>query len=149
MPPQAQVHRRTLILELLERSAVQSQAELADLLAEEGVDVNQGTLSRDLRALGVLKTPAGYARSNGAVAQDPTARLGQAVREWLVEVVVAQNQVVLRTPPGGAQPLALALDQAPPKDLIATIGGDDTVLAIAADTRAAKRLARTLEGLRA
>jgi transcriptional regulator of arginine metabolism len=148
MPTLTKTDRRALILEVLDRTPVQNQAELAALLAARGVEVNQATLSRDLRDLGLVKTPAGYAPADGGRANDPQARLGQAARTWLRDVVVAQNLVVLKTPPGGAQPLALALDQAPPKELIATLGGDDTVLAIGADARAARRLAKKLEALR-
>ena len=139
--------RRATILELLEVSEVRSQTELAALLLDKGIEVNQGTLSRDLRDLGVVKGPEGYElpRNGGVVARDANARLHQAMRQWLERAVPAQNQVVLRTPPGCAQPLAVAIDEAGLEGILGTLAGDDTVLIVTPDSRAAKRVARWLE----
>ncbi|MCP3917076.1 MAG: arginine repressor [bacterium] len=141
--------RRDRILELLAAGAIPSQAALQNELAQDGIDVNQATLSRDLRALGVAKRPEGYALPTGGESGNPTGSLRMAARQWLVSTVTAQNQVVLRTPPGGAQPLALALDEAQLERVLGTIAGDDTILVITPDPRAAKRVAKTLAELAA
>lgn len=135
--------RRRRILELVQAGPVQSQAALRELLAREGCGVNQATLSRDLRDLGVVKAPEGYRLSGAAPAVDA---LEQATRQWLLEALPAQNQVVLRTPPGGAQPLALAIDSVRPEGVVGTLAGDDTVLVITPDARTARSLARRLSG---
>ena len=140
--------RRRAIAEILAARHVHSQAELAGHLDERGIEANQATLTRDLRDLRVLKGPAGYARPGaGARSEDPHGRLRQAAGEWLVSVVAAQNQVLLRTPPSGAQPLALAIDGVELEDKLGTLAGDDTILVVAPDARAARRLAALFEGL--
>ena len=145
MPPattSARQLRHEAILRLLASRSVSNQTALAELLAEEGLGANQATLSRDLRELGVLKTPEGYALP------DPTAidDLTRACREWLIGAEAIAHQLVLRTPPGGAAPLSIALDaQADRVDgLAGTIAGDDTVLVICRTPRAASRLCRDL-----
>jgi len=148
-PSSLKTARRNAILELLQREHVHNHAELAALLDAQGQGVNQATLSRDLRDLGVVKGPGGYTLSEGGGHSLETSgqRLSLAVRQYLSSVVPAQNQVLLKTPPGGAQPLALALDAEDNEDLLGTLAGDDTILLIAADAPGAARLVTWLEGL--
>lgn len=142
--------RHDAILELIGSHWIRSQAELQDLLDGKGIDANQATLSRDLRELGVVKGADGYelptltppSRTN------PTSNLETTVELWLTEVVTAGNQVVLKTPPGGAQPLARAIDVANHPLVLGTLGGDDTILVICADGRSANKLAQQLEDMR-
>jgi transcriptional regulator of arginine metabolism len=149
MPPAtSKSRRRQSILRLIRSYSIKNQAELQELLEEDGVAVNQATLSRDLRDLGVVKGPHGYALPSGAPAATATGNgLGQAMRQWLVEAIPAQNQVLLKTPMGGANPLALAIDGAEIGDVLGTIAGDDTVLVICANQARAKALCRKLEGM--
>lgn len=135
-------HRERVIRDLLESHRPKSQSELADLLAERGIEANQTTLSRDMRRMGLRKGPTGYELPGGT--SDPLAR---AIATWLVEIRPAQQILVLKTPPGGAQALGVALDADPPEELIGTIAGDDTVLAVCPDNEAAERLARRLRDL--
>ena len=142
--------RHERILELLERGPVRSQAELRRLLRAAGIDVNQATLSRDLRDLAVVKTPDGYrlpaaGTIPSTAAVTGPAALRQAARAWLLNATPAQNQLVLRTPPGGAQPLAFALDNADLEEVVGTVAGDDTVLVICPNERRARALARKLQ----
>jgi transcriptional regulator of arginine metabolism len=148
-PSSLKIARRSAILELLQKEKVHNHAELAALLQARGQGVNQATLSRDLRDLGVVKGPEGYTLSEGGIPSPEASgqRLILAVRQYLASVVQAQNQVLLKTPPGGAQPLALALDAGDNDDLLGTLAGDDTILLIAADTPGAGRLVTWLEGL--
>lgn len=144
--PSRQDTRRRQIIALLHKRAVRSQAELRELLAGRGVDVNQGTLSRDLRDLGVLKGKDGYALPEvpGASPENAHRSLWHAVKTWLVDATPAENLVVLHTPAGGANPLGLALDHAGLPEVIGTIAGDDTVLAICRDPKTARGLAKKL-----
>ena len=138
--------RRAAILDVLEEGPVRNQSDLGAALAERGIEVNQATLSRDLRALGVVKGPGGYRLpSGGPAAADPMARMRQALREWLGAATPAQNLLVLRTPPGGAQPLAFAIDNADVEGILGTVAGDDTILIVAPDARTAQRLASEFE----
>lgn len=141
--------RRQRILHLLERERHRSQADLQQRLAADGFDVNQATLSRDLRDLGVVKGPDGYELPQATLSpQTATSSLWHAVHTWLVSATAAQNLVVLRTPAGGAQPLGLAIDRAELAGVVGTIAGDDTVLAVCADAQKARSLVRQLAGHR-
>ena len=153
--------RHAKIIELLSRFPVRSQAELADLLAESGLRVTQGTVSRDLVELdavrvrdnrGVLvyavpgeggdRTPRPAMES--AVAETRLARL---CGELLVSADSSANLVVVRTPPGAAQVLASALDKAELAAVLGTIAGDDTVLVISRDATGGAALATKLISL--
>ncbi|MEM9378968.1 MAG: hypothetical protein AAGB93_03385 [Planctomycetota bacterium] len=134
--------RRALVVELIAEGHGSSQQALVEALAGRGVAVTQATLSRDLRELGAVKGPGGY-----AVPSASASPLGEALGRWLTTAVPAQNLVVLRTPPGGASPLAVVLDAAKREDVVGTIAGDDTILVVTASGRAAKALAADFERL--
>lgn len=142
--------RRARILELVRRDRVKSQHELQALLAEYDIEVNQATLSRDLRDLGLLKGRDGYEIPGLAspTADDAGLALLAAARTWLGEARVAQSLVVLKTPPGGANPLAIAIDRARIEGVVGTIAGDDTVFLAAAGAAQARRIARELTELK-
>lgn len=133
--------RHEAVVRLVRRGGIRSQHDLADALRGEGIDVNQATLSRDLRELGVLKGPEGWTLPESIATDELTA----ACRQWLSGAEAVGNQLVLRTAPGGATPLALALDHAADRHVAGTIAGDDTVLVICRSTRGATTLARALE----
>ncbi len=97
---------------MIASEAISSQDELRRRLAQMKLRVTQATLSRDIAELKLVKTAEGYkplkpAHEDGAQALAPLAR---AVREYLLDVRPADNLLVLKTPPGGAQPLAAAVD---------------------------------------
>ncbi len=127
--------RRSLILRLLEAHAVESHDQLAHLLASEGIDVNQATLSRDLRALGVVKAPLPGGGSRYRPTPGPPDRSVALanLRAFLHDIIPAGNMLVVKTRVGGAQPVGLALDQLDVQGLAGTLAGDDTVLAVVAD----------------
>lgn len=128
--------RRNAVVRLITAGHGSSQQALVDALAELGINVTQATLSRDLRELGAQKGPGGYT----VPGQDP---LIEALRTWLTSAVAAQNLVVLRTPPGGASPLAVVLDAAERSDIVGTVAGDDTILVITKSSKAASALAKS------
>jgi transcriptional regulator of arginine metabolism len=124
--------RQGQILKVLAGPPVGSQNELRRQLVHLGVRVTQATLSRDLRELRLVKTAEGY-RPLSAASGDETSSvpaLARALREFLLDVRPAQNMLVLKTPPGGAQPIAAALDAERWKEVAGTLAGDDTVLII-------------------
>jgi transcriptional regulator of arginine metabolism len=141
--PGTKAARHGRIVELLNREPVRSQPHLAELLARDGVQITQATLSRDLVELGAVKvrTPDGdlaYAvRDEGdrsvqiAGATDArVARLRRLCTDLLLTAETSANLVVLRTPPGAAQLLASAVDSAVLADVLGCIAGDDTVLVV-------------------
>ena len=97
-----------------------------------GVRVTQATLSRDLRELRLVKTAEGYRPLSAAAAEETSSvpALARALKEFLLDVRPAQNMLVLKTPPGGAQPIAAALDAERWKEVAGTLAGDDTVLIV-------------------
>ena len=138
--------RRQQILRLIDKHEIKSQAVLSDQLEKAGIEANQATLSRDLRDLGVVKGKNGYELPNTATPTQPgPLGLWHTINTWVLSVTPAKNQLVLRTPPGGAQALGLAIDNSELPEVIGTIAGDDTVLVICPDDRKAKALARKLQ----
>jgi transcriptional regulator of arginine metabolism len=142
--------RHQAILRVVRDQGVRSQEALARLLRGRGIAVAQPTLSRDLRELGLVKTPAGYAAPAAAAlvpAGPPQAKLARALRSFVLSVQAAGSLVVVRTPPAAAQPVARALDEAALPDVAGTIAGDDTVFVATASDRAARALTRRLAAL--
>ncbi len=139
--------RQGQILKLLTGQPVASQDELRRRLGHLGVRVTQATLSRDLRELRLVKTSEGY-RPLAAAATEETAplpTLARALKDFLVDMRPAQNMLVLKTPPSGAQPLAAAVDTERWKEVAGTLAGDDTVLVICSSRTACGTVQRRLE----
>ncbi len=137
--PITRAGRHARIVELIRGRTVRSQTELADLLAGEGVQVTQATLSRDLEELNAVKVSGAYLIPEDGkrplretTGQGP-ARLIRLLRELLTGVDSSGNIAVLRTPPGAAQFLASALDRSGLSDVVGTIAGDDTIFVVARD----------------
>ena len=140
--------RQRTILELLHKGPIESQEELQGYLAKRGFDVGQATLSRDIRELGLVKTYDGYMVASGvAVAEPVLPSVSRLVREFVVEVRLALNLLVLKTSVGSAQPVAAAMDAEDWPEVVGTLGGDDTILVISQDNKTAQQLARRIEGM--
>ena len=134
-------YRQSHILKLIRTRHVHTQEELARALRALKIPATQVTLSRDIRELGLVKTPDGYAPGGADAPPVPSGPDVAAVaREFLLDVRAAQNLLVLRTPPAHANSLAAALDQADWPEVAGTIAGDDTVLVVAADVKTAEAL---------
>ncbi len=139
--------RRNEILTLVRERPIRSQEDLQRRLRRRGMAVAQPTLSRDLKALGLAKTAAGYVAPPAAVFVPAEARreaLDRALGEFSLSVRAAASLVVVKTPAAGAHPLARALDEADLPDVVGTIAGDDTVFVATPGASAALRLERRL-----
>jgi transcriptional regulator of arginine metabolism len=143
--------RLSAIRDLVERQAVHSQEELRQYLVTRGFDVTQATLSRDIKELGLVKRAGdGASQPAGAEGATPAAAvltLSRALSEFLLSVDVSQQLLVVKTGAGQAQLLGLAIDRARLHDVIGTIAGDDTILVICRDGRAAQVTRKTMEEL--
>ncbi|HEU4421812.1 MAG TPA: arginine repressor [Pilimelia sp.] len=154
--PGTRAARHARIVELIRERPVRSQTELADLLAADGVQVTQATLSRDLEELGAVKVrgadgPAVYLIPEDGKpplrpAEHAPARLVRLLRELLTGVDASGNLAILRTPPGAAQFLASALDRSGLPEVVGTIAGDDTILVVAREATGGVNLATKLAG---
>lgn len=139
--------RHGQIIQIIRSRSVGTQDELARALKERGVDATQVTLSRDIRELGLVKTTEGYRQLER---ETPNIQFSTLAAEFLQDVRIAQNQVVLKTAPGHANSVAVALDSEQWPEVVGTIAGDDTILVICSDTATADavraKLLRILEG---
>lgn len=149
----SKTRRQTVILDLIDSDRITSQEMLQQRLRGRGIDATQATISRDLKDLGLVKRAGdgAYGRP-GPDATNLEAALLQLARvasRSLTRVTPVQQLVVLRTPPGEAQHLALAIDKVALPGVVGTIAGDDTVLVIAAGPRQAAAFAARLETMTA
>lgn len=153
----SRVVRQARIIDLIQRRAISSQAELAELLAADGITVSQGTLSKDLLEIGAVRvrSAAGslvYAPPGAELASDHVARESRLARvcvELLITAAGSGNLAVLKTPPGAAQYFASVIDRVAREDILGTIAGDDSIMVIAREADGGQRLADWFTGLAA
>ena len=144
--------RHRAIADLIRGSALSSQEELADRLSSLGFAATQATISRDLEQIGAVKVrrdgQLSYAMPDAARATPPP-RLASVFREWVRSVEPAANLVVIKTPPGSAHLIGVALDNSNLPEIAGTICGDDTIfVACRSEAEAAalaERLSRSLQ----
>lgn len=136
--------RQGQILRVIREKEIYTQEELARELVQHGIQTTQVTLSRDMRDLGLVKTPEGYR-------QLPTEmggpELADVANEYLLDIRVAQNLVVLRTSPGNANTLAIAVDNEELSEVVGTVAGDDTVLVVTPDSETADKFRQKMLAL--
>jgi transcriptional regulator of arginine metabolism len=143
--------RREAILRVVGDEVVRTQEELRRKLAARGFPVDQGTLSRDIRELGLVKSPGPegegtrYAlpRSSATPASDPAAAVAGRARgvDW------SGNLVVIATDPGNASPLGIAFDRLGWKEILGTVAGDDTLLIVVREGARARAVAERVKAL--
>ncbi|HZR32111.1 MAG TPA: ArgR family transcriptional regulator [Terriglobales bacterium] len=134
--------RQKAILELVSKDSIGNQDELQHALSKKGFKVGQATLSRDVHELGLVKTGSGYALPEGGLALEAALpSVSRLVWEFVLEVRAAQNLLVIKTTVGSAQPVAAALDAESWPEVVGTIAGDDAILIVTPDKKAANKLA--------
>ncbi len=142
--------RQSAILEIVNSRIVSSQEDLRKLLLHRGWDVTQATLSRDLRELRLARVPttegARYGVTDGTIEESRVA-LETLLPQLFLRIDGVSDMIVLRTVPGGAQPIAAALDGEGWPDVLGTIGGDDTILIVCRSGVARDRVLRRLKAL--
>ena len=143
--------RQSVVLEVVQREPVKSQEQLRRRLRAAGFDVTQATLSRDIRELGLVKGGA-----DGAYQAVPREAgnghgsrplLHRALTDYLTRIDRVQQLVLLRTGPGQASLLGVAIDSARFPEVVGTLAGDDTILAVTPDVRRARAFVKRLEAL--
>jgi transcriptional regulator of arginine metabolism len=145
--------RQHRIEKLLEAHTVASQARLVELLASEGVEATQATVSRDLEEIGAVKVRVAGGETVYAIPELPKDRLvpeeqlRRVLADWVVEIACSGNLVVLRTPPGSAHVVASALDRAGLPGVLGTVAGDDTLLIVASEKTGGDRVTKRLQAL--
>lgn len=134
-------YRHGQILKFIRSKTIRTQEELARELKHAGIPATQVTLSRDIHELRLVKTPEGYREMQ---AEEVGPRFDLLAAEFLHDVRVAQNLVVLKTSPGHANSVAVALDADEWPEVVGTLAGDDTILVIASDNATAEKVRRQL-----
>jgi transcriptional regulator of arginine metabolism len=139
--------RRALIAKFIKQGGVESQSHLVKLLAREGVKVTQSTASRDLEDLGAIRIRDAGGEFQYAISDEATSKPASAAN-LILSVTASGNLAVVRTPPGGAQLLASAIDRnslnGSLKSAIGTIAGDDTVLVVSKTANGGAELAKSI-----
>ncbi len=143
--------RHEKIIELIQEYDIDTQEELAARLNEAGFKVTQATVSRDIRALKLMKVSGKDGKSCYAILTEPSAELGdkytRILQDTLTSLDVGQNMLVIRTVPGMAMGVAAALDALKWKEILGSIAGDDTVMCVARDAEQAEIVAEKLKGI--
>lgn len=142
-------YRQAAILDLVTRESIGSQDELRRWLRGKGFNATQATISRDIKELRLVKRAADGSYQKPADAGNRAhtdAAVRRAVVDYLRSVDQVQQLLVLRTDPGLAQPLALAIDRAQLREVVGTVAGDDTILVITRHARAGREVTRLFEG---
>jgi transcriptional regulator of arginine metabolism len=131
--------RHLKILELISTRAVRTQEELAETLASEGWEVTQSSVSRDIAALRLIKVDGAYRRP--AAIRLPADPDEHRISEGVLSVDPAgEALVVLHTPPGEANRVAVAIDRLAWPDVVGTLAGDDTIFLAVKDATAQRRV---------
>ena len=149
----AKTQRQHRIARILEQHAVTSQGQLVELLAKDGVEATQATVSRDLEELGAVKVRVPGDETVYAIPELPQHRIApgdhlkRVLGDWVVEVAHSGNMVVVKTPPGSAHVVASALDRAGLDGIIGIVAGDDTLFAVTNDAKGGAPVAKRLAEL--
>ena len=137
-------YRQGQILKVVRSKRILTQDELAEELRAQGISATQVTLSRDIRDLRLVKTREGYQEM---AEEEKGPEFPLLAAEFVLDVRTAQNLVVLKTAPGHANSVAVALDQEEWPEVVGTIAGDDTILVIAPDRETAEVIQEKLMGI--
>jgi transcriptional regulator of arginine metabolism len=142
------LYRRTQIRDLLRHEPVVTQDELRRRLARRGIHVTQATVSRDIEELGLVKTRVGYRLPDAAEpVAPPQPTLPVVLKEFMHDVCRAANLVVVKTHPGNAHSVAVALDAQQWPEIVGTVAGDDTIFVATAGVREAAQVRKKLLAL--
>ena len=140
--------RQAKIFEIISGHSVESQESLTALLRDDGMDVAQATVSRDIRELGLVKVRGRY---QAAVApQQPAfspAALKSALTQFVIRTDTAGNILVIRTASGNAHSVCVALDAVEWPEVVGTIAGDDTIFVLARDPEECGKLLKRIREL--
>jgi transcriptional regulator of arginine metabolism len=141
--------RQRAIAELIRANPISSQEELAERLSSHGHAATQATISRDLEQIGAVKVRRGGRLSYSLpdqVRDSAEPRLDTILHQWVRSIAVAMNTIVMKTPPGSAHLIGVALDQSEYAEIVGTICGDDTIFVACRSVADAEQLAAKLRG---
>lgn len=145
------VARHEKIKELIQQYDIDTQEELASRLNEAGFKVTQATVSRDIRALKMMKVTGKDGKSRYVILQELPTEMGEkytrVLHDALLTIDQGQNILVIRTGPGMAMGVAAALDALNWEEILGSIAGDDTVMCVARTLEEASSVAERLKSI--
>ena len=125
-------NRQEAILCVISQYEVETQQELAQRLKEEGFEVTQATVSRDIRDMKLSKMPTGEGHQKYVRFHNDEKHLSgkyvNVLKEGFVSIDMAQNILVVKTVSGMAMAVAAAIDAMKYPEIVGTIAGDDTIM---------------------
>lgn len=140
--------RQLKILEMVATRPIRTQDELAEALGNEGWEVTQSSVSRDISQLGLIKVDGIYTRPTAARSQDIADPNERRIAESVLTLDPAGDALlVLHTPPGEAQRVGSALDLLAWPEIVGTIAGDDTIFVALVNASAQRTIQRRIEAL--
>lgn len=140
--------RQRKILEVIKENIIGTQEELADILKQEGFNVTQATVSRDIKELALIKISAGNDQYRYSLPTEITVsetRLRFMLKEFVLNYAASENILVVRTAPGNANAVASALDNAQWSEILGSVAGDDTILMVARKKEEIPKIIEKLE----
>lgn len=141
--------RQRKILELIKKNVISTQEELVDLLKQEGLNVTQATVSRDIKDLRLIKVSIGDEKYKYAVPKEQIKisekKLRFMLKEFVLKIDYSENLIVIKTPPGNANAVASVIDNSHWEEIIGTIAGDDNILLIIKPKDAVKEIINRLK----
>lgn len=148
----AKADRQKAILDVIAKTAVATQTELKELLKARGIEADQATLSRDIRELGLVKASEDGSHSRYAPVEavtPPVHMRASAILARLVRKIdCSGNLLVVKTDPGEASPVGLALDRMGWSEVVGTVAGDDTLLVVVKEGVPSRKLAKKILDLK-
>lgn len=127
-------NRHAKILEIIDNNVIETQEDLADILKEQGMDVTQATVSRDIKDLRLIKVLSSDGRYRYATFSQTENQVSSRLTTILTEAYVssdyANNIVVVKTLSGMAQAAGSAIDSLKWQEILGTIAGDDTLIMV-------------------
>ena len=139
--------RQGRILEVTRYQQIRSQEELALVLRQEGIDVNQATLSRDIREIGLVKVRGGYQLSGEAHSSPPDEILRRTFKQYVIRTGASGNIVMIKTSPGNAHSVGVVLDAAQWPEVLGTVAGDDTIFILLRSGRLGRKVLGRIQEL--
>ena len=144
--------RQEKILELISRYEIETQEEMISRLLDEGYNVTQATISRDMRELKLTKvlTAKGtykYAAGSTRYSSNNSLKINTAIADAIVKVDYALNNIVIKTFPGLAQAVASGVDSLNMDSILGCVGGDDTIIVVTVDEASARELSEKIREL--
>jgi transcriptional regulator of arginine metabolism len=136
--------RQRAILDLIRTQEITSQEQLLEELLARKIDVSQSTLSRDIQELGLAKSGGHYTVVGAEPPRASDDVIRRTLREFLTDVAVAQNLVVLKTGPGHASTVSRAVDDAGWEEIVGSLAGDDTIFVAARSVNESRRVAERI-----